>query len=250
MLRQKSGFEQERREISGRFFGQNDINMHIYEYVELKTFTILHEHDTRPLVLGAPFDVPEVITKGIGMARFGYVRISTDMQVNDSQVLALKHEGVETIVTEVISGAVPARARPELSNLLKRMKRGDSLVVSRLDRLGRDTLDVLSLLRELDEQGIRVRILNIGAETGTPNGRMFLTILMAIAEFERELIRERTRAGLAAVKASGKKLGRPERLTAPQKRHIVHLSHEGMSLRQIAVLFNVSKSTIDRVINL
>ncbi|GAN62664.1 DNA-invertase [Acetobacter indonesiensis NRIC 0313] len=218
--------------------------------MEPKTFTISREHDTRPLVLGAPFDVPEVITKGIGMARFGYVRVSTEMQVNDSQVLALKYEGVETIITEVISGAVPARARPQLSNLLKRMKRGDSLVVSRLDRLGRDTLDVLSLLRELDEQGIRVRILNIGAETGTPNGRMFLTILMAIAEFERELIRERTRAGLAAVKASGKKLGRPERLTAPQKRHIVHLSHEGMSLRQIAVLFNVSKSTINRVINL
>lgn len=217
--------------------------------MEPKTFTILHEHDTRALVLGAPFDVPEVITKGIGMVRFGYVRISTDMQVNDSQVLALKHEGVETIITEVISGAVPARARPQLSNLLKRMKRGDSLVVSRLDRLGRDTLDVLSLLRELDEQGIRVRILNIGAETGTPNGRMFLTILMAIAEFERELIRERTRAGLAALKASGKKLGRPERLTARQKRHVVHLADEGMSLRQIAALFNVSKSTINRAVN-
>ncbi|KXV67155.1 DNA resolvase [Acetobacter orleanensis] len=183
------------------------------------------------------------------MARFGYARVSTDMQVNDPQILALQREGVETIITEVISGAVPARARPQLSNLLKRMKRGDSLVVSRLDRLGRDTLDVLSLLRELDEQGIRVRILNIGAETGTPNGRMFLTILMAIAEFERELIRERTRAGLAAVKASGKKLGRPERLTAPQKRHIVHLSHEGMSLRRIAALFNVSKSTINRVVS-
>ncbi len=189
-----------------------------------------------------------VIVESSHMARYGYARVSTDAQVNDPQIFALQSEGVETIVTEVISGSVPARVRPQLSELLGKLKRGDSLVIARLDRLGRDTVDVLNLLRILDEEGIRVRILNIGAETGTPNGRMFLTILMAIAEFERELIRERTRAGLAAIRASGKKLGRPDCLTKRQQSHIRDLSENGMSLREIAAIFKVSKSTVHRVV--
>lgn len=141
--------------------------------------------------------------------RYGYARVSTESQGNDPQILALRQEGISAITTEVVSGAVPARSRPELSALLCRLTPGDSLVVARLDRLGRDTVDVLELLRALDKQGIRVRILNVGAETGTANGRMFLTILMAIAEFERELIRERTLAGLAAARASREKVRTP-----------------------------------------
>ncbi|GAA3660836.1 MULTISPECIES: recombinase family protein [Acetobacter] len=185
----------------------------------------------------------------MGVARYGYARVSTEDQVNEPQILALQREGIETIITEVVSGAVPARARLELSTLLGRLGQGDSLVVARLDRLGRDTMDVLALLRELDAQGIRVRILNVGAETGTANGRMFLTILMAIAEFERELIRERTRAGLDAVRAAGRKLGRPCSLSKLQKIHVRRLLDEGMSLRAVALLFKVSKSTIHRVIS-
>ncbi|WP_048855257.1 recombinase family protein, partial [Gluconobacter thailandicus] len=91
---------------------------------------------------------------------------------------------------------------------------GDSLTVARLDRLGRDTVDVLELVRLLDKRDIRLRILNLGIETGTSNGRLFLTILMAMAEFERELIRERTLAGIAAARAAGKLIGRPPRLTS------------------------------------
>lgn len=181
------------------------------------------------------------------MARYGYARVSTEAQGNDPQILALQQEGIHAITAEVVSGAVPARSRPELSALLKCLTPGDSLVVARLDRLGRDTVDVLELLRALDAQDIRVRILNVGAETGTANGRMFLTILMAIAEFERELIRERTLAGLAAARVAGKRLGRPCVLTARQKAYIRQKVAGGMSLRGAALLFNVSKSTVHRV---
>ena len=128
------------------------------------------------------------------MTRYGYARVSTEAQTTDPQILVLTNEGVENIVVETVSGSVPAHGRPALSALLKRLTSGDSLTIAKLDRLGRDTVDVLELVRVLDQRNIRLRILNLGIETGTSNGRLFLTILMAMAEFERELIRERTQA--------------------------------------------------------
>jgi putative DNA-invertase from lambdoid prophage Rac len=142
------------------------------------------------------------------MARYGYARISTDEQSHDSQLLELRREGLEEIITDTVSGRIPAVERPGLSSLLNRLGDGDSMVVARLDRLGRDTVDVMGLVRSLTENGVRVRILNIGIETGTPNGQLFLTILAGFAQFEREIIRERTRAGLEAARQAGKRLGR------------------------------------------
>lgn len=182
------------------------------------------------------------------MARYGYARVSTDTQTTEPQILALRNEGLENIVVETVSGSVPAHDRVELSSLLKTLQSGDSLTVARLDRLGRDTVDVLELVRLLDQRDIRLRILNLGIETGTSNGRLFLTILMAMAEFERELIRERTQAGIAAARAAGKLIGRPPCLTSVQRQYIREMAQQGKSLRTIARLFSVGRTTVHRIV--
>jgi putative DNA-invertase from lambdoid prophage Rac len=182
------------------------------------------------------------------MARYGYARISTDEQSHDPQLLELRREGLEEIITDTVSGRIPAVERPGLSGLLNRLGQGDSMVVARLDRLGRDTVDVMGLVRSLTESGVRVRILNIGIETGTPNGQLFLTILAGFAQFEREIIRERTRAGLEAARQAGKRLGRSPILTSRQKKHACELKQAGRSLAEIAKIFRVSRSTVWRTV--
>ncbi|MFC0510699.1 recombinase family protein [Asaia spathodeae] len=182
------------------------------------------------------------------MARYGYARVSTDMQSVDAQLPALEAEKLDMIFVETVSGAVPARERPVLASLLDRLQPDDSLVVVRLDRLGRDAIDMLQLVSALDERNVRVRILALGIETGTANGRLFLTILMAIAEFERELIRERTRAGIAAARAAGRRIGRPRALTSAQTRHVRALAAQGLSIRDIASVMNVGRATVHRAL--
>ncbi|MCP1244196.1 recombinase family protein [Acetobacter lambici] len=113
--------------------------------------------------------------------------------------------------------------------------------------MGRDTLDVIGLIRTLNKRSINLRILNIGVETNTPNGRLFLTILAGFAEFEREIIRERTVAGLEAARAAGKRLGRRPKLTDRQKTHALTLSAAGQKNAQIADILGVSVSTIQRI---
>ncbi|WP_406586700.1 recombinase family protein [Asaia lannensis] len=182
------------------------------------------------------------------MARYGYARVSTDTQSVDAQLPALEAEKLDMIFVETVSGAVPARERPVLASLLDRLQPEDSLVVVRLDRLGRDAIDMLQLVSALDERNVRVRILALGIETGTANGRLFLTILMAIAEFERELIRERTRAGIAAARAAGRRIGRPRALTSAQTQHVRVLAAQGLSIRDIASVMNVGRATVHRAL--
>lgn len=183
------------------------------------------------------------------MKRYGYARVSTEGQTNDPQLLSLRREGLsdDMITQDIISGSVPAMSRPGMSSLLKMLEAGDSLIAAKLDRLGRDTLDVIGLIRTLNKRSINLRILNIGVETNTPNGRLFLTILAGFAEFEREIIRERTVAGLEAARAAGKRLGRRPKLTDRQKTHALTLSAAGQKNAQIADILGVSVSTIQRI---
>jgi len=183
------------------------------------------------------------------MTRYGYARISTDEQTHDPQLLELEREGVREIVLDTVSGGVPAARRPGLSELLAKLQPGDSLVAARLDRLGRTMLDVMGLVGSLVDRQVRVRLLDVGIETGTANGQLFLTILAGFAEFEREIIRERTRAGLEAARRSGSRLGRPARLTGRQRRHAVELHASGKSLQEIAQIMGVSKTTIWRMVS-
>lgn len=183
------------------------------------------------------------------MRRYGYARVSTGEQTNDPQIIALRREGLsdDMITQDIISGGVPALSRPGMSSLLKMLEAGDSLVAAKLDRLGRDTVDVIGLIRILNDRRINLRILNIGVETNTPNGRLFLTILAAFAEFEREIIRERTLAGLEAARAAGRRLGRRPKLTLRQKDHALKLAATGRTNGQIAGVLGVSISTIQRI---
>ncbi|MBV1834438.1 recombinase family protein [Komagataeibacter pomaceti] len=183
------------------------------------------------------------------MKRYGYARVSTEGQTNDPQILSLRREGLsdDMITQDIISGGVPALSRPGMSSLLKTLEAGDSLVAAKLDRLGRDTVDVIGLIRILNDRSINLRILNIGVETNTPNGRLFLTILAAFAEFEREIIKERTLAGLEAARAAGKRLGRRPKLTVRQKDHALEMAATGSTNGQIAGVLGVSVSTIQRL---
>jgi DNA invertase Pin-like site-specific DNA recombinase/predicted nucleotidyltransferase len=183
------------------------------------------------------------------MTVFGYARVSTDGQTLDSQVEALKAAGCakEQIFREKISGA---RAdRPQLLRLLDTMESGDVMMVARLDRLARSTRDLLNILDTLAKRGAAFRSLaDTWADTTTPHGRLMLTVLGGLAEFERELIRARTGEGRERAKARGQHMGRPPTLTAHQRREALKALGDGVATQaDLARQFNVSQSTISRL---
>jgi len=177
---------------------------------------------------------------------YGYARVSTDGQSVAAQVDALTEAGAEKIFKEVASGAKTDRA--QLHRLLKLLDEGDVLLVTRLDRLARSTRDLLNTLAEIT--GRKAGFRSIGdtwADTTTPHGRLMLTILGGLAEFERELIRTRTGEGRARAKARGQSLGRPFRLTPHQRQEVIARRGAGELLSEIARSYNVSAATICRV---
>jgi DNA invertase Pin-like site-specific DNA recombinase len=143
--------------------------------------------------------------------RVGYARISTKDQSLDLQVDALRNEGCEQVFTEVASGA--RTARPVLDDLLSRLRAEDVLVIWKLDRLGRSLKHLVTLATELMERDIGLISLNDPIDTTTPQGRLVFNIFASLAEFERDLIRERTQAGLEAARARGRRGGRPKGLS-------------------------------------
>lgn len=176
------------------------------------------------------------------MARIGYMRVSTNDQNTDLQRNALVCAECEQIFEDKISGTKVVR--PGLKQALKRLQKGDTLVVWKLDRLGRSVKHLVLLISELHERGIHFQSLTDSIDTGTPMGRFFFHVMSALAEMERELIVERTRAGLAAARAQGRTGGRPHSLTPFQKEQINRLIKSGYSRKQLAVIYNVSLSTI------
>lgn len=183
---------------------------------------------------------------------YGYSRASTEEQKTGPQDLELIEAGVpnENIYSEHISGGVIAHQRPVLGELLGKLKVGDTLTVVKLDRLGRDAIDVLSLIRELKERGVGVRILQLGADTSGSAGSLIIGILASVASWEREIIKERTRAGIASYKQqNGGNWGRRKKLS-PSAREDVRKSHqEGQSIRSIAKRYRVSRDTIYRTLS-
>lgn len=145
--------------------------------------------------------------------RLGYARVSTEDQHLTLQRAALHAAGCERLYEEKVSGA--QRARPELDRLLDQLRAGDVVVVSRLDRLARSTRDLLEIAERIRADGAGLRSLHEPwADTTSPGGRMVLTVFAGIAEFERDLIHERTRAGRAAARARGVRFGRPRNCPA------------------------------------
>lgn len=143
--------------------------------------------------------------------KIGYARVSTKDQNLDLQIEALKIAGCEKIYQEKISGAT--KNRPELDKMLEQFRQGDELYVWRLDRLGRSLKHIIEMVLSLNEKGIIIKGLVDGVDTSTINGRLFLNLMASLAEYERELIRERTNAGLQAARARGRTGGRPKGYT-------------------------------------
>lgn len=178
---------------------------------------------------------------------YGYARVSTDGQTIDAQVAQLEAAGATRLFKEKVSGT--RRDRVQLDKMLGTLNAGDVVIVTRLDRLARSTRDLLNILGVVADKGAAFRSLGDGwADTTTAHGRLMLTVLAGLAEFERELIRSRTGEGRARAKARGVKLGRRFKLTPHQRDEAVRRRDAGEeSMTEIARSYNVSHSTISRM---
>ena len=178
---------------------------------------------------------------------YGYARVSTDGQTLDAQIAQLEGAGASKLFKEKVSGA--KRDRVQLDKMLGTLNAGDVVIVTRLDRLARSTRDLLNILGVVADKGAAFRSLGDGwADTTTAHGRLMLTVLAGLAEFERELIRSRTGEGRARAKARGVKLGRRFKLTQHQRDEAVRRRDAGEeSMTEIARSYNVSHSTISRL---
>jgi DNA invertase Pin-like site-specific DNA recombinase len=182
------------------------------------------------------------------LAIWGYARVSTNDQNTALQVDALISAGVpkENLIEEQISGA--AKDRPKFATLLARLQPGDTLMVWKICRLGRDTLAALQTAKELHARGVRIVITTLGIDMTTPAGKLVYGILAQLAEFEREQIRERINAGMIAARARGKHLGRRHVLTPHQRREAVKLVESGKSLAEVGAVFGVHRSIVHRAV--
>jgi DNA invertase Pin-like site-specific DNA recombinase len=178
--------------------------------------------------------------------KIGYARVSTSGQTLEGQVEQLRAGGCGKVVEETASGA--KTDRPRLKAAMASLKPGDVLVVTRLDRLARSTHDLLNLMKDLSEKGASfLSLADRWADTTTPTGRLILTVLGGLAEFERELIKARTAEGRERAKARGVRLGRKPKLTPHQIEEIRKRKLAGESVRELGRSYNVSPNTISRV---
>lgn len=181
---------------------------------------------------------------------YGYARVSTDGQAKngnslEAQEKALRDAGATEVYVDRFTGT--KLERPQLDELLPALRPGDTLIVTKLDRLARTALDGLTLLESLAKRKVRVNILNMGVLDDSPNGRLMRTILLGFAEFERDMIVSRTQEGKAIARQKpGFKEGRPKEYTTEQLQHALELLDGGHSYTQAANLTGISKSTIQR----
>ena len=187
------------------------------------------------------------------MARtFAYCRVSTADQTTDNQAREIEGAGFKVdpkrIIAETVSGSVAAMERKGFAKLVDRLEAGDILIVTKLDRLGRNAMDVRSTVDNLAQEGVKVHCLALGGvDLTSAAGKMTMGVIAAVAEFERDLLVERTQAGLSRAKAEGKTLGRPSSLTADQQAVILSKRAQGLSLGALAAEYGVSRAAIQRV---
>lgn len=187
------------------------------------------------------------------MARiFAYCRVSTADQTTENQVREIVAAGfaVESkrVVSETVSGSVAAMERKGFAKLVDRLEADDVLIVSKLDRLGRNAIDVRQTVDRLAAEGVKVHCLALGGvDLTSPAGRMTMGVINAVAEFERDLLIERTQAGLSRAKAAGQRLGRPSSLSEAQQAEVLSHRAAGVSLGTLAKQFSVSRAAIQRV---
>lgn len=178
----------------------------------------------------------------------GYARVSTVDQDAALQVDALEKAGCDRVFVDTMSGAVAHR--PQLDRLLEHARSGDTIVVWRLDRLGRSLRQLITQVQELADCGVGLRSLQESIDTTSPGGRLIFHVFGALAEFERDLITERTTAGLAAARARGRQGGRPAKLTGEQIRTAKRLYDDSeLTVAEIGQIFGVSRATIYRCLD-
>jgi putative DNA-invertase from lambdoid prophage Rac len=183
---------------------------------------------------------------------FAYCRVSTAEQTTDNQVREIEAAGFaiepRRVIAETVSGSVAAMERKGFAKLVDRLEDGDVLIVTKLDRLGRNAMDVRATVEALAAVGVRVHCLALGGvDLTSAAGKMTMGVLSAVAEFERDLLIERTQAGLSRAKAEGKALGRPSALTVAQQQAVLASRAQGVSLGVLAKQYGVSRAAIQRV---
>ena len=183
---------------------------------------------------------------------FAYCRVSTAEQTTDNQVQEIAASGFlvngQRIVTETVSGSVAAMERRGFLALLNKLESGDVLVVTKLDRLGRNAMDVRSTVERLAGLGVRVHCLALGgSDLTSPAGKMIMTVIAAMAEFERDLLVERTQSGLARAKSQGKTLGRPQSLGEAAIKAVLARLAQGEAVAALAREFGTSRQSIMRI---
>jgi putative DNA-invertase from lambdoid prophage Rac len=191
-----------------------------------------------------------LFNKGVSEMIWGYARVSTSGQDTSAQVFDLVSAGVphERIIEEKVSGGVRASARPGLSALLDRLVSGDVLTVTKLDRLGRDVIDTLGLIRDLKARGVGVRVLALGADTSGSAGSLIINVLASVADWERQIISERTKEGLAQARREGRVGGRRHKLNIHARDDLIEAVKRGESVASIAKRNRVSRGTVYNVI--
>lgn len=178
---------------------------------------------------------------------FGYARVSTGEQDARLQHDALKNAGCYRIFTDTASGSL--ESRPELDKLLDQLRPGDTLVVWRLDRLGRSIRHLIDQMADLQDRGVAFRSLQENIDTSSSGGKLIFHIFASLAEFERDLVRERTHAGLQAARARGKVGGRPRLLSGDKLRTAQKLyEQQEMTVAQIGEVLGVSRTTVYRAL--
>jgi putative DNA-invertase from lambdoid prophage Rac len=183
---------------------------------------------------------------------FAYCRVSTIDQTTDNQVQEIASAGFavakQRIITETVSGSVAASERKQFAKLLDKLEHGDVLIVTKMDRLGRNAMDVRMTVERLEAAGVRVHCLALGGvDLTSPAGKMTMQVINAVAEFERDLLIERTYAGIRRAKAEGKTFGRPSALTDTERSEVVSRLDSGIPIAQIARDYRTSRQTIMRI---
>jgi putative DNA-invertase from lambdoid prophage Rac len=183
---------------------------------------------------------------------FAYCRVSTAEQLHENQILEIRAAGFSLeprrVIAETISGSTPAMERKGFRKLVDCLDWEDVLIVTKLDRLGRNAMDVRATVEQLAGMQVRVHCLALGGvDLTSAAGKMTMAVIAAVAEFERDLLVERTQAGLSRAKAQGKRLGRPSSLTAEQRDAVRRRRAEGASFGLLAKEFGVSRSAIQRI---
>jgi putative DNA-invertase from lambdoid prophage Rac len=183
---------------------------------------------------------------------FAYVRVSTAGQTTNNQIQEIEAAGFKVeprrVVTETISGSVATAQRKGFIRLLDKLEAGDVLVVTKLDRLGRNAMDVGGTVAKLAEIGVRVHCLALGGvDLTSSTGKLTMNVINAVAEFERDLLIERTQAGLSRAKAEGKTLGRPASLTQAQQSDVARRLNEGATVSALARELKISRQSVMRI---